>query len=126
MIIAARNESPLIIGRGEGETFFASDVPAFLSHTNRVIFLDDGDHAVLKGTDLAVYGRDEQEKELQEATIDWSPAQAEKAGYRHFMLKEIFEQPRAVIDTFRSRILPDQGRCPFGGERDIGSGVRLL
>ena len=110
MIIAARNESPLIIGRGEGETFFASDVPAFLSHTNRVIFLDDGDHAVLKGTDLAVYGRDEQEKELQEATIDWSPAQAEKAGYRHFMLKEIFEQPRAVIDTFRSRILPDQGR----------------
>ncbi len=110
MIIAARNESPLIIGRGQGETFFASDVPAFLSHTNRVIFLDDGDHAVLRGTDLAVYGSEGQEKEWQEATINWSPAQAEKAGYRHFMLKEIFEQPRAVIDTFRSRILPDQNR----------------
>ena len=110
MIIAARNESPLIIGRGEGETFFASDVPAFLSHTNRVVFLDDGDHAVLKGTELAVYGRDCRAKEWREATIDWSPAQAEKAGYRHFMLKEIFEQPRAVIDTFRSRILPDKGR----------------
>ncbi len=109
-IIAARNESPLIIGRGQEETFFASDVPAFLSHTNRVIFLDDGDHAMLQGQDLHIYGPDGEEKEWQEATISWSPAQAEKAGYRHFMQKEIFEQPRAVIDTFRSRILPDQGR----------------
>ena len=121
-IIAARNESPLIVGRGEGETFFASDVPAFLTHTNRVVFLDDGDHALLEEGRLTVFDSQDREKAQEEAVINWSPAQAEKAGYRHFMIKEIFEQPRAVIDTFRSRIRPDEGEvvldeCGFSEER---------
>lgn len=109
-IIGTRKESPLIIGQGEGETFFASDVPAFLSHTNRVVFLDDGDIAHLDQGELKLYDPRDQPKEIVAQTINWSPAQAEKAGYKHFMLKEIFEQPRAVIDTFRTRISPDAGR----------------
>ncbi|MBW1711772.1 MAG: glutamine--fructose-6-phosphate transaminase (isomerizing) [Deltaproteobacteria bacterium] len=109
-IIAARKESPLIVGRGQGETFFASDVPAFLNHTNQVIFLDDGDLVLLEGQNLTVFDRQGQAQDRPLKTINWSPAMAEKAGYKHFMLKEIFEQPRAIIDTFRGRILPDESR----------------
>ncbi len=108
-IIAARKESPLIAGVGDGENFFASDMPAFLSHTNRVVFLNDGELAVLADDELSFYDADGNRLEKTETVIDWSPVMAEKAGYKHFMLKEIFEQPRAVIDTFRGRILPDEG-----------------
>jgi len=109
-IIAARRESPLVTGLGDGEMFFASDVPAFLSHTNRVIFLEDGEWAVLEAGRVVI--RDAAGRLVDRApqTIDWSPVMAEKAGYKHFMLKEIFEQPRAAIDTFRGRVLRDQAR----------------
>ncbi len=119
-IIGARKESPLILGLGKDEFFLASDVPAFLAHTNRVVFLHDGDLVVIKGegyriTDLAGAGQ-----ERPETTISWSPAMAEKAGYKHFMQKEIFEQPRALVDTLTGRakagdsevFLPDLGLSP--------------
>ena len=109
-IIAARKESPLIVGLGEDETFFASDAPAFLAHTNRVIFLDDYETAVLDSSGLKIFNQARELVQKPAKTINWTLAMAEKAGYKHYMLKEIFEQPRAVIDTFRGRILPDEGR----------------
>ena len=108
MIIAARKESPLICGIGDDEMFFASDVPAFLTHTNRVIFLEDGELAVMERGKMTIYDGAGNQVNRSETVISWSPVMAEKAGYKHFMLKEIFEQPRAVTDTFRGRISPDK------------------
>ncbi|MBW2553642.1 MAG: glutamine--fructose-6-phosphate transaminase (isomerizing) [Deltaproteobacteria bacterium] len=109
-LIAARNESPLVIGLGEQECFMASDIPAFLSHTKKVIFLDDGEMAVLseKGVKFNNLSGKKISKEVK--TIDWSPSMAEKSGFKHFMQKEIFEQPRAFIDTFRGRIAEEKGK----------------
>ncbi|MDP1761266.1 MAG: glutamine--fructose-6-phosphate transaminase (isomerizing) [Deltaproteobacteria bacterium] len=109
MLVAARRESPLILGLGEGEYFLASDIPAILPYTRRVIFLEDHDLVVLRDGEFLLLNREGQRIERPEHTITWSPAMAEKAGYKHFMQKEIFEQPRALIDTFRGRINPDLG-----------------
>jgi glucosamine--fructose-6-phosphate aminotransferase (isomerizing) len=109
MLVAARKESPLILGLGEGEYFLASDIPAILPYTRRVIFLEDHDLVVVADGEFLLLGREGQRLQRPEHTITWSPAMAEKAGYKHFMQKEIFEQPRALIDTFRGRINPDLG-----------------
>ena len=109
-IVCARKESPLIVGLGEGENFIASDVPALLAYTRRVIFLDDGEMAILTPEGVRLERVDTGEPippRVEE--VHWSPALAERAGYKHFMQKEIFEQPRAITDTVRGRILPDQG-----------------
>ena len=110
ILIAARRESPLIVGYGEGEFFVASDVPALLEHTRRVSYMDDGEIAFLtkKGVTFSDLDGNEVAKEVHQ--VHWDPVMAQKAGYKHFMQKEIFEQPRAVIDTFRGRISPEQGR----------------
>ena len=109
MLVAARKESPLILGLGDGEYFLASDIPAILPYTRRVIFLEDHDLVVLRDGEFLLLNREGERIERPEHTITWSPAMAEKAGYKHFMQKEIFEQPRALIDTFRGRINPDLG-----------------
>ncbi|MCX5893995.1 MAG: glutamine--fructose-6-phosphate transaminase (isomerizing), partial [Deltaproteobacteria bacterium] len=109
MLVAARKESPLILGLGEGEYFLASDIPAILPYTRRVIFLEDHDLVILRDEGFQILDRDGRPVERQVNSITWSPAMAEKAGYKHFMQKEIFEQPRALIDTFRGRINPDLG-----------------
>jgi glutamine---fructose-6-phosphate transaminase (isomerizing) len=109
MLVAARKESPLILGLGESEYFLASDIPAILPYTRRVIFLEDHDLVVLRDGEFLLLDREGQRLERPEHAITWSPAMAEKAGYKHFMQKEIFEQPRALIDTFRGRIDPDLG-----------------
>jgi glucosamine--fructose-6-phosphate aminotransferase (isomerizing) len=109
MLVAARKESPLILGLGEEEYFLASDIPAILPYTRRVIFLEDHDLVVVRDGEYLILDREGQKCERQVNIINWSPAMAEKAGYKHFMQKEIFEQPRALIDTFRGRIDPDLG-----------------
>jgi glucosamine--fructose-6-phosphate aminotransferase (isomerizing) len=104
-IVVAKHDSPLVIGLGEGENFAASDIPALLAYTRDVIFLQDGEMAVLTKTSLEI-SRIEDNAPVTRASkrIDWSPTQAEKGGYKHFMLKEIFEQPRAIEDTLRGRV----------------------
>ncbi len=108
-LVAARKESPLVVGRGEGEVFFGSDVPAFLNHTRRVIFMEDGEIASVLGADVSFSDMDGRPLEMVEQVLDWSPVMAEKTGYSHFMEKEIFEQPRVIVDTFRGRMNPETG-----------------
>lgn len=108
-IVAARKESPLVIGLGEGEYFLASDVPAFLSHTKDVIFLENNEMAVIRTDGVIITDFEGTTLNKNFITISWSPSMAEKGGYKHFMLKEIYEQPRAIADTIRGRVLPENG-----------------
>jgi glucosamine--fructose-6-phosphate aminotransferase (isomerizing) len=113
-IVGVRKESPLVVGLGEGENFLASDIPAILQHTRQMLFLDDGEMAVLDRQGVRVQQFDGTPVSKPVQNIDWSPVMAEKGGYRHFMLKEIFEQPQAVIDSFRGRVFPERGEVNFG------------
>ena len=103
-IVVAKQDSPLVLGVGENETFAASDIPALLAHTRDVIFLQDGEMAVITKKGAHITTLDGTEVTRAPKRIDWSPTQAEKGGYKHFMLKEIHEQPRAVEDTLRGRL----------------------
>jgi len=108
-IVIAKQSSPLVIGVGDGEMLCASDIPALLPHTRRVIFLDDGELAQLTATEARIETLDGKTVERAPKTVDWSPVAAEKSGFKHFMLKEIFEQPRAVEDTLRGRVSLETG-----------------
>lgn len=98
-IIGVRKESPLIVGTGDGEYFIASDAPAILQHTNRVIYLNDNEMVILNRNGITVKDMDGVVIEKEIDTIDWTPDMAEKGGYDHFMLKEIHEEPDAVKKT---------------------------
>ncbi|MCW9050665.1 MAG: glutamine--fructose-6-phosphate transaminase (isomerizing) [Deltaproteobacteria bacterium] len=108
-LIAAKLGSPLVIGQGQGEYFVASDIPAMLSHTREMIFLEDGEIAVFTPEKMWVTDLAGQPLEKQSKTITWSPLMAEKGGYKHFMLKEIYEQPRALADTIAGRLQGEEG-----------------
>ncbi|HVY49720.1 MAG TPA: glutamine--fructose-6-phosphate transaminase (isomerizing) [Minicystis sp.] len=103
-IVVARHGSPLVVGVGEGETLCGSDIPALLAHTREMMFLEDGDVAELKSGGVTVTTVDGEQVARKIKHIDWSATQAEKAGYKHFMLKEIHEQPDVVEATLRGRI----------------------
>jgi glucosamine--fructose-6-phosphate aminotransferase (isomerizing) len=103
-LIAARKESPLILGLSDHSYYVASDVPAILPYTRQVIFMEDDEIAVLTREGVLLETVEGKVRERVPQWIDWNPVMAEKAGYKHFMLKEIHEQPRAVIDTFRSAL----------------------
>ena len=103
-LICAREHSPLVIGIGNGENFIASDVSALLKYTKDVYYLEDGDIATLKIGSVKIFDRDKKTVSREKKHIDWSLEQATKCGYPHFMLKEIFEQPQVIKETFEKRV----------------------
>ncbi|MGZ6028208.1 MAG: glutamine--fructose-6-phosphate transaminase (isomerizing) [Myxococcaceae bacterium] len=114
-IVATKDSSPMVIGLSEGQNFVASDVPALLEHTRDMVFLEEGDLAVLSRTRVDVFDRAGQAVNRATRRIDWTPMMAEKGGHKHFMHKEIWEQPRALADTLRGRVLLSEGDVFFEG-----------
>jgi len=106
-IVAARKESPLIVGIGKGENFIASDVPAILRHTKKVIYLEDGEIALLTKFNVEVFGSDGKARKKNIDIIKWSLDSAQKSGFGHFMLKEIHEQPKVLKQIVSSRVKGD-------------------
>jgi len=122
-LIAARKESPLILGLGEKESFVASDIAAVLPFTRKVIFLEDGEMAVIQdsGSQISTLWGEKRRRPPKE--ILWDPVTAEKGGFKHFMLKEIHEQPRAISDTIRGRVSLEEGKILLG---DLGLSAKAL
>ncbi|MHB2026420.1 MAG: glutamine--fructose-6-phosphate transaminase (isomerizing) [Elusimicrobiota bacterium] len=111
VIIAAKTSSPLILGIGQNENFLASDVPAFLEHTKKAVFLEDEEMAVVKPGGCTYFNLAGKRIDKQPVNIPWDRRTAEKGGFRHFMLKEINEQPESCEDTLRGRLLPLKGEA---------------
>src|SRR3989344_4177815 len=118
-LVAARNFSPLLLGLGEGEYFVASDASAVLKHTKQVIYLGDGEMAGLtpQGHNVFDLKRNPLKKETKE--LEWSVEAAQKGGYQHFMLKEISDEPEAIENSVRGRLLPEGGMAKLGGLADV-------
>jgi len=118
-LFAAKKGSPLVIGVGEGENFIASDATPIVEHTQRVIYLNDDDLAIIRKDELVLKTIRTEKINREIKQIDLKIGEIDKEGFPHFMLKEIFEQPRAIHDTFRGRILPDHSGIMLGGLHDV-------
>src|SRR6185369_5966178 len=107
-LVAAKSATPIVIGLGDNENFIASDIPAILDHTRRVLFLEDGEMAEVTRDEVEVTTFAGAPVVREPRTVAWDPVTAQKGGYRHFLLKEIHEQPQAIIDTMRGRLLQEE------------------
>ncbi len=126
ILMGVRMESPLVVGVGEDEFFLASDIPGCLNYTNRFIFLEDGDAVILDGKRIEIFNlREGSRVKRKIKTIDWSPMMAEKMGFKHFMEKEIFEQPRTVKETIMGRVDGNNLPC-LTEEVDIPEDIRKI
>ena len=114
-LIAARMGSPIVLGIGKGEHFIASDPSPILKHTKKVLFLNDGEVAVLTPKSHTVYKLSKEIVHRTPEELDWSAEEAQKGGYEHFMLKEIMEAPEVVVNTLRGRLIPEKGMAKLGG-----------
>lgn len=114
-LVLARNSAPLLIGLGENEFMAASDPSAVIAHTRKVIYLDDGEMAVLTPSQFGIWDWNQNKVEKTVNEIDWDLEEAQKGGYDHFMLKEIMEQPESVANSLRGRLIFDSGLAKLGG-----------
>ncbi|MFZ1626994.1 MAG: glutamine--fructose-6-phosphate transaminase (isomerizing) [Candidatus Moraniibacteriota bacterium] len=119
MMLAARKSSPLVLGIGKGEMFVASDVSAMVGDVKRVVYLDDGEVAMIDSAGYVVKTLGSRKREKEEIALEWDQKVAERGGYPHFMLKEIFEQPKSFADALRGRLLVKEGRVRLGGLRSV-------
>ena len=119
LMIAARRSSPLVIGLGSNEYFIASDATPIVEYTDRVIYLNNDDIALIRRDELVLKNLVSETTKVNIKTLDMSISEMEKQGYEHFMLKEIFEQPRSIMDTFRGRIQTETNEIRLGGLLDV-------
>lgn len=124
--LAARQSSPLVIGIGRGEMFIASDVSAMVGDVKRVVYLDDGEIAKVSRDGYSVKTLSSQKREKKEVELEWDRTVAERGGYPHFMLKEIFDQPKSFADALRGRLLVKEGRVRLGGLRAVEKRLRQI
>ncbi len=124
-LVVSRLSSPLIIGIGDGEFFVSSDASSILTKTRQIVNLDDREIAVLKRDGFLII-KDNQESQKEIETIDWDIEQAEKGGYKHFMLKEIMEEPSVIKDAIRGRIIEEEGIVKLGGFDSISDKLREI
>ena len=124
-ILVAKNSTPIILGRGEGENFIASDIPAILPHTRRIVILEDGDLAEVTADSLYIENRGCIVKR-QEQTVSWDPITAQKGGFKHFMLKEIYDQARVLSDTLRSRFNEQEGSVQLPELEKLGAKAKEI
>src|SRR5207248_657673 len=117
-ILAAKSATPIVIGLGEGENFVASDIPALLEHTRRVLFLEDGEVVEITPERVSITNFAGEPVTRAPRVVSWDPVTAQKGGYKHFLLKEIHEQPQAIIDTMRGRILQEAGGVQLDDDVD--------
>lgn len=126
VMLAARFSSPLVLGIGDGELFLASDVSALVGDVKRVVYLDDSEMVVLGEDGYVVKTLANQRQKKKEVLLECDRSKAERGGFPHFMLKEIFEQPKSFADALRGRLLPEEGRARLGGVRLVEKRLRSI
>jgi glucosamine--fructose-6-phosphate aminotransferase (isomerizing) len=125
-IIAARMGSPIVLGLGDGEHFIASDPSPILPHTKRVVFLEDGEVAVISPDGHKIFKLDASHVKRDATEIEWSAEEAQKGGYEHFMLKEIMEGPEVIENSLRGRLIPEKGLAKLGGLESVAKQLEKI